>query len=54
MTRYSTSDLSRADTRKVARLGTMPDDLFEDFKQAVDAYERESDESGASSGETKP
>lgn len=35
---------AKADTRKAARLETMPDDLFEDFKEAVDAYEREGDE----------
>jgi hypothetical protein len=47
MTQPSTSDLSRVDTRKAGRLETMPDDLFEEFKQAVDAYEQESDETGA-------
>lgn len=35
---------ARADTRRVGRLETMPDDLFEEIKEAVDAYERESDE----------
>ncbi len=44
MTQNSTSDPASADTRKVGRLETMPDDLFEEFKQAVDAYERDSDE----------
>src|SRR5256885_8809900 len=29
---------AKADTRKAGRLETMPDDLFEDFKQAVAAY----------------
>ena len=32
---------ARADTRKAGRLETMPDDLFEDVKEAVGAYERE-------------
>ncbi len=35
---------ARADTRKAGRLETMPDELFEDVKEAVSAYERESDE----------
>ena len=35
---------ARADTRKAGRLETMPDDLFEDVKEAVSAYERERDE----------
>lgn len=35
---------ARADTRKAGRLETMSDDLFEEVKEAVDAYERESDE----------
>jgi len=35
---------ARADTRKAGRLETMPDDLLEEVKKAVDAYERESDE----------
>ena len=35
---------ARADTRTVGRLETMPDELFEDVKRAVDAYERESDD----------
>ena len=26
------------------RIETMPDDLFEDVKEAIDAYERETDE----------
>lgn len=47
MTQNPTNDLSRTDTRKAGRLETMPDDLFEDFKQAVAAYERESDETEA-------
>jgi len=35
---------AKADTRKAGRLETMPDELFEEVKEAVDAYERESDE----------
>lgn len=35
---------AKADTRKAGRLETMPDDLFEDVKEAVSIYERESDE----------
>jgi len=35
---------AKADTRKVGRLETMPDDLFEEVEEAVNAYERESDE----------
>jgi prevent-host-death family protein len=35
---------AKADPRKAGRLETMPDDLFEDVKEAVSAYERESDE----------
>ena len=35
---------AKADTRKAGRLETMPDDLFEDLKEAVSGYERESDE----------
>jgi prevent-host-death family protein len=35
---------ARADTRTVGRLETMPDELFEDVKRAVDAYEREGDD----------
>lgn len=35
---------AKADTRKAGRLETMPDDLFEEVKKAVSAYERESDE----------
>jgi prevent-host-death family protein len=35
---------ARADARKAGRLGTMPDDLFEDLKEAVSAYEQEGDE----------
>jgi prevent-host-death family protein len=33
--------VARADTRKAGRLETMPDDLFEEIKEAVSAYERE-------------
>ena len=33
-----------ADTRTVGRLETMPDELFEDVKRAVDAYGREGDD----------
>jgi prevent-host-death family protein len=36
--------MSKADTRKAGRLETMPDDLFEDVKDAVSAYEQERDE----------
>ena len=36
--------MSKADTRKAGGLETMPDDLFEDVKDAVSAYERERDE----------
>jgi prevent-host-death family protein len=35
---------AKADTRKAGRLETMPDHLFDDVKEAVSAYERESDE----------
>ena len=35
---------AKADTRKAGRLETMPDDLFESVKEAVDAYEQEGDE----------
>jgi prevent-host-death family protein len=35
---------ARAETRKAGRLETMPDELFEDVERAVDAYERESDD----------
>ena len=35
---------ARADTRQAGRLETMPDALYEDVKQAVDAYEREGDD----------
>jgi prevent-host-death family protein len=35
---------ARADTRKAGRLETMPDDLFEDVKGAIRAYEEEGDE----------
>ena len=36
--------MTKADTRKAGRLETMPDDLFEGVKEAVSAYEQESDE----------
>ena len=36
--------MAKADTRTASRLETMPDDLFEEFKEAIDAYEREGDE----------
>ncbi|WP_407168407.1 type II toxin-antitoxin system prevent-host-death family antitoxin [Bradyrhizobium sp. ORS 111] len=36
--------VTRADTRSAGRLETMPDDVFEGLKQAVSAYEQESDE----------
>jgi len=32
--------LARADTRRVGTLDTMADELFEEFRQAVNAYER--------------
>lgn len=35
---------ARADTRKAGRLETMPDGLFEEFKEAVTAYEQDGDE----------
>jgi len=35
---------AKADTRKAGRIETMPDELFEDIKRAVDANEREGDE----------
>jgi prevent-host-death family protein len=35
---------ARADARKAGRLEAMPNDLFEDVKRAVDAYEREDNE----------
>lgn len=34
---------ARADTRKIGTLRTMPDPLFEAFKEAVDVYEAEAD-----------
>jgi len=36
---------ARADTREAGRLESMPDDLFEEMKAAIDTYERESEES---------
>lgn len=33
----------RADTRKAGTLDSMPEELFENFKTAVDLYEREDD-----------
>jgi prevent-host-death family protein len=33
-----------ADTRKAGRLETMPDELFQDVKEAVIAYEQEGEE----------
>jgi prevent-host-death family protein len=36
--------IAKADTRKAGRLETMPDDLFEDLKEAVIGYEEEGDE----------
>ena len=33
-----------ADTRKAGRLETMPDELFQDVKEAVTAYEQEGEE----------
>jgi prevent-host-death family protein len=35
---------ARAGTRKAGRLEAMPDDLFEDVKDAVSTYERQSGE----------
>jgi prevent-host-death family protein len=35
---------AKADARKVGRLETMPDDLFEGVKEAVSVYEQEGDE----------
>jgi len=35
---------ANGDTRRAGRLETMPDDLFEEVKDAVSAYEHESDE----------
>jgi prevent-host-death family protein len=35
---------ARAETRTAGRLETMPDELFDDVKRAVDAYEREGDD----------
>ena len=35
---------ARNDTREAGRLEAMPDDLFEDVKAAVGAYEQEGDE----------
>jgi prevent-host-death family protein len=34
---------ARADMRKAGRLKAMPNELFEDVKQAVSAYEQEDD-----------
>lgn len=35
--------MARADIRKAGRLDAMPDDLFEDLKQAVTVYEQGDD-----------
>jgi prevent-host-death family protein len=35
---------AKADSRKAGRVKTMPDGLFAEVKAAVDAYERENDE----------
>src|SRR5262249_10806637 len=35
---------ARSETRKAGRLETMPDELFEDVKHAVDANERDGDD----------
>jgi prevent-host-death family protein len=35
---------AKADKRKAGRLETMPDDLFEDLKEAVIGHEQEGDE----------
>jgi len=34
---------ARAETRSAGRLETMPDRLFDDFKNAIEAYEKEGD-----------
>jgi prevent-host-death family protein len=36
--------VTRADTRTAGRLETMPEDLFEGVKQAIDDYEQEGEE----------
>lgn len=35
---------ARAETRMAGRLETMPDELFEGVKHAIDAYERDGDD----------
>ncbi|TDM75723.1 prevent-host-death family protein [Lactobacillus crispatus] len=35
---------ARAETRKAGRLETMPDELFEGMREAINAYERDGDE----------
>jgi prevent-host-death family protein len=35
---------AKADTRKAGRLETMADELFDDVKDAISAYEQEGDE----------
>ncbi len=40
----SSKFLAKANGGKAARLETMPDDLSDDVKEAVGAYERESEE----------
>jgi prevent-host-death family protein len=37
---------AKGDTRKAGRLETMPDDLFDDLKRAVTAYEQDGDDHG--------
>lgn len=36
--------ISRADTRKAGRLETMPDEVFDDVKNAIGAFEQGHDE----------
>lgn len=42
---YPPPTLQRADTRKAGTLESMPDELFEKLKAAVDLYERENEKS---------
>jgi prevent-host-death family protein len=46
--------IARADTRKVGTLRSMPDPLFDAFKDAVDAYEAEAEEKRASTTSAPP
>jgi prevent-host-death family protein len=36
--------VTRADTRNTGRLETMPDDLFEGMKEAINAYQQEGED----------